>query len=273
MSYEIIVVEELAKNVKRFKISAPLVARHARPGQFLVLIVDEKGERIPLTIAGSDAEEGTVSVIFQEAGFSTRSLGVMKRGCELKAVLGPLGHATDIKQYGRVICVAGGVGIAEIFPIVRALRKAGNHVTGIIGARAAEFLILRDELAGVCDELKETTLDGSLGFQGVVTEVLAKEIASSLPHLVYAVGPVAMMKKVAEVTKPFGIKTIVSLNPVMVDATGMCGVCRCKVDGKTVFGCVDGPEFDAHKVDFDELSGRLNFLKEEEAQAGLISLK
>jgi ferredoxin--NADP+ reductase len=231
-----------------------------------VVIPGQKGERIPLTIADSDSELGTVTLIFQEVGFSTVELGLMRPGDSVHAILGPLGKATHIKNFGTVICVGGGVGVAEMLPAARAFKKAGNRVIGIIGARTKELLILKEELKKICDELLITTDDGSYEKKGFVTDALIEKLGTETCSLVYCVGPVPMMKRVSEITKPKGIKTIVSLNPIMVDATGMCGVCRCRVAGKTVFGCVDGPEFDGHEVDFDELQKRLQTFKKEESE-------
>jgi ferredoxin--NADP+ reductase len=236
---------------------APDVARNALAGQFLVVIPDEKGERIPLTIVEADKAKGCVTIIFQEVGFSTLQLGKMQAGESVYAVLGPLGKPTHVEKYGNIICVGGGVGIAEMLPVARAFKRGGNIVTGIIGARTKSLLILEEELKRECDELLIATDDGSFGQKGFVTDILSPLLLNNKYSLVYGVGPVPMMRKIAELTRPQNIKTIVSLNPVMVDATGMCGVCRCKVAGKTVFGCVDGPEFDAHQVDFDELERRL----------------
>lgn len=247
-------------------ICAPQAARNAHAGQFVVVIADGMGERIPLTIADFDKEKGDISIIFQEVGFSTKRLGKMKTGESIYALLGPLGKPTHVEKLGTVICIGGGVGIAEMLPVARAYKKAGNQVIGIIGARTRSLLILKDELEPVCDELLIATDDGSYGLKGFVTDVLIKVLSEKGCNLVYAVGPVIMMENVAEMTRPKKIKTIVSLNPVMVDATGMCGVCRCKVAGKTVFGCVDGPEFDGHEVDFNELEKRLNFFKKEEQE-------
>ncbi len=266
MSFKILSKQRLAQQVMSITLLAPEVARNASPGQFVVIIPEEKGERIPLTIAGSDKIQGGVTIIFQEVGFSTKRLAGLNIDESVFAVLGPLGRPTHIEKFGTVVCVGGGVGIAEMLPVVKAYKEGGNRVVGIVGSRTRGLLILLDELKGICDELHVTTDDGSFGTKGFVTDVLKDELSKERCALVYAVGPVLMMKKVAEMTRPAEIKTIVSLNPVMVDATGMCGVCRCRVAGKTVFGCVDGPEFDAHLVDFDELQNRLNFLKEEEAR-------
>lgn len=269
--YKILSSEKLSATVTRMVLSAPDAAKNAMPGQFVVVIPGQKGERIPLTIAGSDPGRGTITLIFQEVGFSTIELGRMKTGDSVHALLGPLGKATHVEKFGTVICVGGGVGVAELLPVARAFRKAGNRVVGIIGARTRELLILEAELKEICDELLITTDDGSYGKKGYVTDVLVEKLGLGPCALVYAIGPVPMMKRVSAITKPKGIKTIVSLNPIMVDATGMCGVCRCRVAGKTVFGCVDGPEFDAHEVDFDELEKRLKTFKKEESEISRIT--
>lgn len=253
----------------RISVEAPLIAQKARAGQFVVLIVDEKGERIPLTLADWDRLKGIITLIFQEVGFTTRRLAVMNAGDALAHVLGPLGQPTQVQNFGRVICIGGGVGIAEIFPVSRAFKEAGNQVAGITGARSRELLILEKEMNRVCDEFYVTTDDGSYGRKGFVTDVLKEILVTKSPgyqvtSLVYAIGPLAMMRAVSEITRPLKIKTIVSLNPIMVDATGMCGACRCVIAGETKFACVEGPDFDAHQVDFRELEIRLNQYKDEE---------
>jgi len=243
--------------VTKLVIEAPGIASKALPGQFIVLMVAEEGERIPLTVVDKDKASGTITLIVQEIGFTTRLLGSLKEGELLYAIVGPLGHATEIKNYGKVILVGGGVGIAEIYPVAKALKEAGNHVTAILGARTKEFLILEKELKSVSDEVHITTDDGSYGTKGFVTDIL-KELLSHKPQatshkLVYAVGPIPMMKRVSEVTKEFNVKTLVSLNALMVDATGMCGCCRVKIGNEVKFSCVDGPEFDAYLVDWTNL--------------------
>ncbi len=264
--YKILSKEKLAESITQMALDAPEVVRNAKAGEFVIVIPDENGERIPLTIADFDKSQGTVTVIFQEVGFSTIKLSRMSVGNCVYAVLGPLGKPTHVEKFGTVICIGGGVGIAEVLPVARAFKEAGNRVIGIIGARTKKLLILEEKLKRICDELFITTDDGSYGIKGFVTDVLAQQLSKGACSYVYAVGPVPMMKKVSEMTRPKKIKTIVSLNPVMVDATGMCGVCRCTVGGKTVFGCVDGPEFDGHSIDFDELEKRLGFFKTEETE-------
>ncbi len=269
--FPILSKQELSHDIIRLLVGAPDIARKARAGQFVAVVIDEKGERIPLTIADWDIQAGTITLIFQEIGATTHALGSLKAGDSIMHVLGPLGHPTKIEKPGSVYCIGGGVGIAEVYPVARAFKQAGNRIIGIIGARTADMVILRDEMNGVSDELFITTDDGSLEKQGLVTDVL-KELFTMIeqsththyPDLVYAIGPVPMMRAVAGFTKGYGVKTIVSLNPIMVDATGMCGSCRCTVNGKTVFGCVDGPDFDGHQVDFDELQKRLRSFQEQE---------
>lgn len=263
--------EDLAKDITKIIVEAPIIAQKARAGQFAVIIVDEKGERVPLTLADWNRDKGTISLVFQKVGFSTKKLGTLRIGDSIAHLLGPLGHPTEIKNFGTVICIGGGVGIAEVYPVSRAFKEAGNRVLGIIGCRTKDLLILEKEMQTVCDELFVTTDDGSYGKKGFVTDVLKdlfavieKSTHTKYPDLVYAIGPVPMMKTVAELTKEYKIKTIVSLNPIMVDATGMCGSCRCTIEGKTVFGCVDGPDFDGHLVNFDELAKRLNLFKQQE---------
>jgi ferredoxin--NADP+ reductase len=269
--FKIIEKQELAQNVTRITLEAAEIAAKAQAGQFVVLIIDENGERIPLTLAGWDKDKGAISLIFQQVGFTTRKLGSLKPGDSIAHLLGPLGHPTQTQKIGTVICVGGGVGIAEVYPVSRAFKAAGNRVLGVIGARSKGLIILEQEMESICDELFVTTDDGSYGRRGFVTdvlkelfEVIEKSTHTKYPDLVYAIGPVPMMKAVSEFTRGYRVKTIVSLNPVMVDATGMCGSCRCSVGGKTVFGCVDGPDFDGHLVDFAELQSRLGLFKEQE---------
>lgn len=242
--------------VTRMEISAPDISRKARPGQFIALMVSDKGERVPLTVVDTNPGTGTITIIFQEAGFTTRLLGRMEAGDSLYSIVGPLGHATEIKKYGKVVIVGGGVGIAEIYPVARALKAAGNRVTTIIGARTKDILILEEELRSASDELLIATDDGSYGRKGFTTDILDEILKREKVELVYSVGPIPMMKRSADVTAKYGVKTVVSLNAIMVDATGMCGCCRVTVGGKTLFSCVDGPEFDAHLVDWDELIKR-----------------
>jgi ferredoxin--NADP+ reductase len=266
--YPIIQKRILSDLVKLFVIKAPLVARKAKPGQFIIVRIDEKGERIPFTIADFDVEEGTITLIFQEVGKSTRHMGQLEVGDGFENVAGPLGRPSDIQNYGTVIIVGGGVGIAPIFPITRALKQAGNEVIAIIGARSKDLLFWEERMAEVSDQLIVCTDDGSAGRKGLVTEPL-KEILSARPNVarVWGIGPAVMMKFVAAATRPFGVQTIVSLNSIMIDGTGMCGGCRVVLNQGTKFVCVDGPEFDGHQVDWDNLMSRLAFYKVEEIEA------
>jgi ferredoxin--NADP+ reductase len=256
---KIVKKEKLAENVSRIMVDAPHIARAARPGQFVVVIPTENAERIPLTIADADTDKGTIAIIFQIVGATTRLLDSLREGDMIPHLLGPLGVPSHIDKYGRVVVIGGGVGIAEIYPYVKALKKAGNEVVTIIGARCRDLLIYEKELSAVSSKLLVTTDDGSCGRKGFVSD---EKI-----DLVVAVWPVPMMKVCCDVTRPHKIKTLVSLNPIMLDATGMCGVCRVVVGGKTKFACVDGPEFDGHKVDFKDLSDRLKAYKDVEKQA------
>ncbi|OGX40892.1 MAG: ferredoxin-NADP reductase [Omnitrophica WOR_2 bacterium RIFCSPLOWO2_01_FULL_41_12] len=269
--YKIIHREDLAKDIARIEVEASQIAQKAKAGQFVVVVVDAKGERIPLTLSDWNKDKGTISLIFQKVGFSTCKLAGLNAGERIAHILGPLGHPTEIKNFGEVYCIGGGVGIAEVYPVSRAFKEAGNRVIGIIGARCKNLVILENQMQQICDELFITTDDGSYGRKGFVTDVLKelltvieKSTHTKYPSLVYCIGPVAMMKAVAQLTLDSKIKTIVSLNPIMVDATGMCGSCRCTVAGKTVFGCVDGPDFEAQGIDFDELQARLNLFKAQE---------
>jgi ferredoxin--NADP+ reductase len=249
---------KLGPDLTRLDIEAPDLARAALPGQFLILRIGEGGERIPLTIADRDAEAGTVSVIFLAVGKTTRQLSRMKAGDALLDVVGPLGCHIVVEKVGTVVCVGGGVGVPALYPKARAMKQAGNRVVSIIGARSAELLVLADEMAAISDEVRITTDDGSRGRQGFVSDELRDmlEDKSRKVDLVVAVGPIPMMAAVAETTRPYEVKTLVSLNPIMVDGTGMCGGCRVTVGGKTKFACVDGPVFDAHEVNFEELAQR-----------------
>lgn len=254
--------------IVQMEVFSPNIAQKAKAGQFLVLMASDVGERIPLTIVEADKNKDTITVIFQEAGLTTKFLGKLEIGDSLYALAGPLGHATEITKQDNIVIVGGGVGIAEIYPITKAFKAAGNHIDVILGARTKDLLILEKELSKFCDELHIATDDGSYGKKGFVTDILKDLLASSVQRikygLVYAVGPIPMMRKVSETTKPFGIKTTVSLNALMVDATGMCGCCRVTVNGQTKFSCVDGPEFDAHLVDWDELIKRNNIYYDKE---------
>lgn len=251
-----------------FVISAPWIAKRHKPGQFVILRVTEHGERIPLTIADSDAENGTITIVCQSVGKTSTMLNTLKEGDEILDLVGPLGNATHIENYGNTVVIGGGVGTAEAHPIAKAMKKAGNRVTAIIGARTKELIIFEDEMRQFCDEVIITTDDGSYGEKGFVTDGLKKMLQrGDKLDLVLAVGPVPMMKAVSMETKKHGIKTLVSLNSIMLDGTGMCGGCRVTVDGKDRFVCVDGPEFDGHVVDFDLLIKRQRMYIEEEKKA------
>lgn len=263
------IAESSATKITELKIHAPLIAAKILPGQFIVVMVKEEGERIPLTVVDKDLRAGSITLIVQEIGFSTRLLGSMQVGDSLYAIVGPMGHATEIKNFGNVILIGGGVGIAELYPLVRAMKRAGNDVTTILGARTKELLLLENELKAVSDQFYITTDDGSYGKKGFVTDILKQLLNNQQQtmnyQLIYAVGPIPMMRLVSEVTKEFNIKTIVSLNTLMVDATGMCGGCRVKIGDKVKFSCVDGPEFDGHLVDWEELVKRTKTYVEKES--------
>lgn len=255
--YKITQAEFLAPNVKRFIIEAPKIALKRKAGQFVIIRLKEEGERIPLTIADSNLSHGTITIIVQGIGKTTKELNELNSGDFIMDVVGPLGKPSHIENFGTAVSIGGGVGTAIAFPTAVALKEAGNHTIAIVGGRSKEFVILEEELKQVCDEVYPATDDGSYGFHGFVTQKLKALIDEGTKiDFVLAIGPIPMMKAVAETTRPYGIKTVVSLNPVMVDGTGMCGGCRAIVDDKTVFVCVDGPEFDAHLVDFATLERR-----------------
>jgi len=263
--FEILEKRTLAPKIKEIVLYAPEIARKVRAGQFIIIRVEEKGERIPLTVADWNRNKGTLTIVFQEIGVSTYKLGKLDIGDRLTDIAGPLGNPSKIENYGRVICIGGGVGIAAIYPIARELKKMNNYVISIIGARSRELLIYEDEMRKVSDELKITTDDGSKGRKGFVSDELRDMLAKGVKaDRVIAVGPAIMMKVCADVTRPYGIKTIASLNPIMVCGMGMCAACRVEVGGKTRFVCFEGPEFDAHEVNFTELMKRLNAYREEE---------
>jgi ferredoxin--NADP+ reductase len=265
---KIIEKKDLSENVVQMVLEAPLIAQKRKAGQFIILKVDEKGERIPLTIVDSDAQAGTITIIFQVVGKTTAVMAKMKAGDTIQDVQGPLGNPTEIKNYGRVVCIGGGVGVGVVYPLTAALKKAGNEVISIIGSRTKDLLILEKEMGAISDRLIVATDDGSYGFHGFVSQVLQEMIDKGEKiDRVFAIGPVPMMKVISDVTRPQGIKTIVSLNSIMVDATGMCGACRVSVAGKTKFACVDGPEFDGHEVDFKLLADRLKMYCDQERQA------
>ena len=258
----------LAASVKQLKVAAPDIAKKRKPGQFIVLRTHEEGERIPLTISDADPSAGTISLIFQEVGKSTMQLGKLKTGDSLLDLIGPLGRPTHIENFGTVVCIGGGIGIAPVYPIAKGMREAGNKIISIIGARTKDLLILEEEMTRVSHVLKVSTDDGSYGYHGYVSDVLQDVIDEGNPiHLVVTIGPVAMMRVVCNVTRSRNLKTVVSLNPIMVDATGMCGSCRVTVGGRTRFVCVDGPEFDGHEVNFAELVKRQRAYLDQEQQA------
>lgn len=266
--YKILEKHDHSPVTKEFKVYAPRIASKAKAGQFVIVIPWEKGERVPLTIADFSPEEGWITLVFLVVGKSTKFMAGMNSGDCLYAVVGPLGKPSEIEHYGTVVCVGGGLGIAPIYPIARELRKIGNYVISIIGARTKELLFWEDKIRSVSDELIVCTDDGSYGRQGVVTVPLKELLESGRKiDVVWAIGPAIMMKFSSLTTKPFGVKTIVSLNPIMVDGTGMCGACRVEVDGQTRFACVDGPEFDGHKVDWDLLMARQRLYCEQEKLA------
>jgi ferredoxin--NADP+ reductase len=258
----------LSENIVKTVFEAPEIARRRKAGQFVILMIDENGERIPLTIVDSDPVKGTLTIIYQVVGKTTDQLAQLEPGDVIGHVLGPLGHPTDVDGIGTAVCVGGGVGIGVLYPIARALKENGTRVVSIIGARTKKMLILEEESRSVSDELHVTTDDGSYGYHGFVSDVLRDLIASGTKiDRVFAIGPVPMMRVVSNVTRPHGIRTLVSLNPIMVDGTGMCGACRVTVGGKTKFTCVDGPEFDGHEVDFGLLTSRLQMYAEQEQLA------
>ena len=242
--------------ITQLDIQSPDIAKKALPGQFVMLMASEKGERIPLTLVNTDKIKGIVSLIFQEAGFTTQSLGRLNPGDSLYSLVGPLGHPTEIKKYGKIILMGGGVGIAEILPVARAFKAAGNQITTILGSRNKDLLILEAELKSASDEIYIMTDDGSYGKKGFTTDMLKEILSKDKYDLIYSVGPIPMMKRVALVSKEYKTKTLVSLNALMVDATGMCGCCRVTIAGEVKFSCIDGPDFDGHGVNWEELEKR-----------------
>ena len=263
---------KIAPSINRIEILAPEIVNKWLPGQFIILRIDEKGERIPLTVNQVDKERSLLTIIFQEVGKTTRKLAALKEGDCLRDLIGPLGHPLEVKDYGKVVCVGGGVGTAEIYPEAKALKEAGCHLISILGARNKDLLILRDEMGKISDEIIFTTDDGSYGRRGLVTDPLGEVLAKDTVDMVIAIGPVIMMREVSKLTLPYKVKTIVSLNSIMVDGTGMCGSCRVTVGGRTKFACVDGPEFDGHLVDFNELLIRnRRFLEEEKISSDLLN--
>lgn len=261
--------KQLSEDVFRIRFEAPLIAQERKPGQFLILQLDDDfGERIPLTIADADEKEGSITIIFQTVGKTTHRLAALNVGEEIANVLGPLGRPTHIEKFGTVVCVGGGIGVAPLHPIAKGMKRAGNRVVAILGARNKSLIIMEEEMRAIADELILCTDDGSHGRKALVTEPL-KEVCGRVPKpdLAVAIGPPIMMKFCAESTRPFGVTTLVSLNTIMVDGTGMCGGCRVTVGGQTKFVCVDGPEFDGHQVDFDNMMKRLRAYRDQEIRA------
>ncbi len=266
--HEIVSKELLGPDIHRYRITAPEVAKYRKPGQFVIVRICDEGERIPLTIADSDPDEGTVTLVVQAVGKSTVQMSHLEVGDTIPDLTGPLGKPTHIEKVGSVLCVGGGIGNAPLYPITKALKEAGNRIISILGARSENLLILVEEMNSVSDEVIITTDDGTRGMKGLVTDAI-RMVADRGEQIdqVFAIGPPVMMKFVSLLTKELRIPTVVSLNPIMIDGTGMCGGCRITVDGETKFACVDGPEFDGHGVDFDELQKRLSSYLEHEAEA------
>lgn len=260
--YKIISHTNLGGTTSEMVVEAPLVARKAKAGQFLIIRIDEEGERVPLTIADHDKDKGTITMVYQVAGRSTKQLSTMKVGEYLADVVGPLGHPSEVENFGTVVIVGGGVGIAPIHPIAKALKEAGNRVISIIGAKTKDLLFWEDKMREASTEVLIATDDGSIGHKGFVTEVLDKVTEEEKVDVVWAVGPMIMMRSCVNVIKPKGIKIFVSMNPIMIDGTGMCGGCRVQVGDETKFACVDGPEFDGALIDFDLAMSRSRYLKD-----------
>lgn len=266
MGYKILSKRELSADLHEIVVDAPFVTKNGKAGQFIILRVDEMGERVPLTIADIDKEKGELTIVFMAIGYSTKKLAQLNAGDEIQDLVGPLGVPTEIKNYGTVVCVAGGYGAAPCYLIAKAYKEAGNKVNMIMGARKGELIFWEDKMKSACTELFITTDDGSLGRKGFVTEVLNELIDNQKIDHAIAVGPMPMMKAVADLTKPHNIYTVASMNPIMVDGTGMCGACRVTVGGKVKFACVDGPDFDAHQIDFDEVTQRTRIYKDHESK-------
>jgi len=266
MSYKILSKKELCPNQYEITIDAPYVVRNAKAGQFIIFRAEEDGERVPLTIADVDKEKGLLTLVFMAVGYSTKKLAAFEVGDDLVDLVGPLGKPTHIENYGTVVCVAGGYGAAPCYLISKAFKDAGNKVYMIMGARTKELIFWQDKMKDACSELFITTDDGSLGIKGFGTTVLNDLMNREKIDYVIAVGPMPMMRAVAEMTRDKGIKTEASMNPIMVDGTGMCGACRLTVGGEVKFACVDGPDFDAHLIDFDEVINRSRIYKDEERQ-------
>ena len=264
MGYKILSKKELCLNQYELVLEAPYIVRNAKAGQFIIFRTEENGERVPLTIADVDKEKGTLTIVFMAVGYSTKKLAKLEVGDELLDLVGPLGQPTHIKKYGTVVCLAGGYGAAPCYLIAKAFKEAGNKVYTIIGARTKDLIFWQDKMEKACSELFITTDDGSLGEKGFVTQVLERIIKTEKVDYAIAVGPLPMMRAVAEMTRDTGIYTEASMNPIMVDGTGMCGACRVTVGGEIKFACVDGPDFNAHLIDFDEVINRSRIYKDEE---------
>lgn len=266
--HKVLFKEFLSENVVRMRIEAALIAKERRPGQFIIIQTDVNyGERVPLTIADANTEEGSITIVFQTVGKTTEELSHFEVGDYIPVVTGPLGRPTHIEKFGKVVAVGGGIGLAPLYPIIQGLKAAGNHVTVIAGARNKGLLIMEDEMRAIADEYIAVTDDGSYGRKALVTEPLKEICENDKPDMVIAIGPPIMMKFCASTTKPYGVYTLVSLNTIMIDGTGMCGCCRVTIDGKIKFVCVDGPEFDAHLVDFDNMLKRMSAFREQETEA------
>ena len=264
MGYEILYKKELCTNQYEIRVKAPFITKNAKAGQFIILRTDKNSERIPLTIADYDRENEILTIVYMAVGYTTKKLASLNVGDEIEDIVGPLGVPTHIEKYGTVICVAGGYGAAPCYLIAKAFKDAGNKVHMVMGARTKDLIFWEDKMKNACNELHITTDDGSYGTKGFTTQVAKEIIDSEKVDYVIAVGPMPMMRAVAELTRPYGIKTEASMNPIMVDGTGMCGACRVTVGGKVKFACVDGPDFDAHLIDFDEVINRTKIYKEEE---------
>ena len=264
MGYEILYKKELCTNQYEIRVKAPFITKNAKAGQFIILRTDKNSERIPLTIADYDRQNEILTIVYMAVGYTTKKLASLDVGDEIEDIVGPLGVPTHIKNYGTVICVAGGYGAAPCYLIAKAFKEAGNKVHMVMGARTKDLIFWEDKMKNACEELHITTDDGSYGTKGFTTQVAKDIIDSEKVDYVIAVGPMPMMRAVAELTRPYGIKTEASMNPIMVDGTGMCGACRLTVGGEVKFACVDGPDFDAHLIDFDEVINRTRIYKEEE---------
>ena len=264
MGYEILYKKELCANQFEIRVKAPFITKNAKAGQFIILRTDKNSERIPLTIADYDRQNEILTIVYMAVGYTTKKLASLDVGDEIEDIVGPLGVPTHIKNYGTVICVAGGYGAAPCYLIAKAFKEAGNKVHMVMGARTKDLIFWEDKMKNACEELHITTDDGTLGTKGFTTQVAKEIMDREKVDYVIAVGPMPMMRAVAELTRPYGIKTEASMNPIMVDGTGMCGACRVTVGGKVKFACVDGPDFDAHLIDFDEVINRTRIYKEEE---------